>query len=219
MGTPGGSSGGPAKSGTLLKATSLMEAREMTRRLPEVLKPHWSGLVNGVSSECGDFEITRSDDEGFILILVVSGDEPGSRVEYYKKVDAFGNTVCLLKLAYDSQGRLSREESYAIGNTGLIDRIPQPGSQNWALFETLEKYDMGITVADLTEMLQASIDGLITLDELRNWTRFMLQNGAFDTKNESLLNVLDRIEGSNEPGYELRMSELLEMMAIAITFK
>jgi len=71
----------------------------------------------------------------------------------------------------------------------------------------------------LTEMLQASIDGLITLDELRNWTRFMLQNGAFDTKNESLLNVLDRIEGSNEPGYELRMSELLEMMAIAITFK
>ncbi len=194
MGTPGGSSGGPAKSGTLLKAPSLMEAREMTHRLPEVLKPHWSGLVNGVSSECGDFEITRSDDEGFILILVVSGDEPGSKTEYYKKIDAFGNIVCFFKLTYDSRGKLVWEESYVIGETGHFRQTLQPGSQSWTLFEASEKCDKSIAVTDLAEMLQVSIDGLLTLDELRDWTGLILLNSAFDTENENLRKVLDHIE-------------------------
>lgn len=106
MSTPGGPSEGPAKAGTLLKASSLMEAREKTRLLPDVIKPNWKRFTKGASSKYNDFEVTRTADGGFVFKSVKPGDVPGSWAEYYKEVDSFGKTVGVYKLTFDPQGNL-----------------------------------------------------------------------------------------------------------------
>ena len=106
MSTPGGSSGGPAKEGTLLEASSLSEAKEKTRLLPDVIKPNWRRFTKNASGKYTDFKVTRTADGGFVFKSVKPGNVPGSWAEYYKEVDAFGNTVSVYKLTYDPQGKL-----------------------------------------------------------------------------------------------------------------
>ena len=105
MSTPGGSSGGPGKTGSLLKAKTLSDARELTRTLPEVLRPNWKRFADGASQKYTDFEISRTEDGGFLFKATKPGNVPGSHAEYYKEVDAYGNTTAAYKLTYDNHGR------------------------------------------------------------------------------------------------------------------
>ena len=106
MTTPGGPSGGQGKTGTLLHADTLAEAKAGEYKLPEVIRPNWKRFTNSASSKYRDFSVTYAPDGGYIFKTVKPGNVPGSRAEYYKEVDAFGVTTACYKLTYDPQGNL-----------------------------------------------------------------------------------------------------------------
>lgn len=89
----------------------------------------------------------------------------------------------------------------------------QPGSGSWASRDVAQSDEVAVGESDLAEMIQATIDGTLTLDELRDWANLVLFNDAFDFEGEAIRDALDRIEESDEPGAELDVSKLRAMLA------
>ena len=102
---PGGPSGGLHKSGTLLRAASKSEAKANVDRLPEVLRDSWSRFTGKSSNKYQDYYAGHNGSGGYVFKMVKPGDVPGSRAEYVKEVDAFGNTTASYKMTYDNKGR------------------------------------------------------------------------------------------------------------------
>ncbi|MBP3883493.1 MAG: hypothetical protein J6D54_00960 [Olsenella sp.] len=99
-----------------------------------------------------------------------------------------------------------------MGRLEFFKPMLHPGSGGWASREIAQEGEVAVSESDLAEMLRATIDGLLTPNELRDWANLVLFNDAFDFDGERLRDTLDRIEESDEPGRELSISDLLDML-------
>ena len=106
MAAPGGSSGGSHKRGFLIKAANKSEAKQKANSLPTVLQPNWERFVSKTSNKYKDYSVAHDGSGGYTFKAVKPGDVPGSHAEYFKGVNAFGQTTASYKITYDNHGKL-----------------------------------------------------------------------------------------------------------------
>ena len=106
MTAPGGPSGGLHKTGYLLKAANKSEAKQKTGNLPTVLQPNWGRFVGKTSNKYKDYSVTHDGSGGYLFKATKPGNVLGSRAEYFKGVNAFGETTASYKITYDNHGKL-----------------------------------------------------------------------------------------------------------------
>lgn len=104
MTVPGGPSGGSNKKGSLLNAANKLEAKQKAEELPNMLQPSWRRFVDKTSNKYTDYSVEYDEAGGYIFKAMKPGNVPGSRAEYFKEVDGFGNTTASYKITYDNHG-------------------------------------------------------------------------------------------------------------------
>ena len=104
MTVPGGPSGGLNKKGMLLNATNKLEAKQKAEELPSMLQPSWRRFVDKTSNKYADYSVEHDEAGGYIFKTMKPGNVPGSKAEYFKEVDGFGDTVASYKITYDNHG-------------------------------------------------------------------------------------------------------------------
>lgn len=95
---------------------------------------------------------------------------------------------------------------------GYFKSMLLPDSSDWAARNIASDGAVEICRADLVEMLEATLNGDLTPEELRDWANLVLFNDAFEFDGEVIRDALDRIEESDEPGAELSTDELRTLL-------
>jgi hypothetical protein len=90
--------------GIILSAQSKYEARQCLSRLPTFIQPSWKNFVDKTSSYYIDYSVNHDGRGGYIFKSVKPGKVPGSRAEYYKELNSFGETTACYKITYDNHG-------------------------------------------------------------------------------------------------------------------
>lgn len=107
MGGGRGGNFGNTKGGRVIQvSTSKSDALKNISSLPyDVQKPAKS-FIKGSSNNYNSYEISRTNNDTYIIKMENPGRVPGSKAIYYREVDSNGKTLKVYKETYDPNGNL-----------------------------------------------------------------------------------------------------------------